>query len=390
MSGPLTGLRVIELASIGPGPMCAMLLADQGADVIRIDRVEPSGLGVALEPRFDITLRSRRTIALDLKQDAGREAVLRLAAQADVLIEGWRPGVAERLGIGPDACAERNPALVYGRMTGYGQSGPMAQAAGHDINYISLIGALHAIGPSGGKPVAPLNLVGDYGGGALYLAFGIMAAVFERQRSGRGQVVDAAMVDGASSLMSIFHGMVASGRWDAAQRGANLLDGGAPFYDTYAAGDGRYVSVGALEPKFFAEFAQRIGLDERFIKTQYDRRTWPEMRAAIAARLATRSRDEWCRELADSDACVAPVLTLPEAAEHPHAKARDAFVDVAGVTQAAPAPRFSRSLAAAPRVAREPGSDGEAVLLEAGFTRGEVDALLSAGVLRLPPRKEQR
>jgi alpha-methylacyl-CoA racemase len=390
MSGPLTGLRVIELASIGPGPMCAMLLADQGADVIRIDRVEPSGLGVSLDPRFDVTLRSRRSIALDLKQAAGRDAVLRLVSQADVLIEGWRPGVAERLGVGPDDCAARNAALVYGRMTGYGQSGPLAQAAGHDINYISLIGALHAIGPAGAKPVPPLNLVGDYGGGALYLAFGILAALFERQRSGRGQVVDAAMVDGASSLMSIFQGMVASGRWNAAQRGANLLDGGAPFYDTYAAADGQYLSVGALEPKFFAEFAQAIGLEERFVKSQYDPRTWPEMRAAIAARLATRSRDEWCRAFEGTDACVAPVLSLPEAAEHPHARARGAFVDVAGVVQAAPAPRFSRSTAAAPRVARTPGSDGEAVLLEAGFTRAEVDALLAAGALRMPRDEAQR
>jgi alpha-methylacyl-CoA racemase len=384
MSGPLTGLRVIELASIGPGPMCAMLLADQGADVIRIDRVEPSGLGVALDPRFDVTLRSRRSIALDLKPAAGRDAVLRLVSQADVLIEGWRPGVAERLGVGPEHCASHNAALVYGRMTGYGQSGPLAQTAGHDINYISLIGALHAIGPAGEKPVPPLNLVGDYGGGALYLAFGIMAALFERQRSGRGQVVDAAMVDGASSLMSIFHGMVASGRWNAAQRGANLLDGGAPFYDTYVAADGLYLSVGALEPKFFAELARAIGLDERFVKSQYDPRSWPEMRTAIAARLATRSRDDWCRALEGTDSCVAPVLSLPEAAQHPHAKARGAFVDVAGVVQAAPAPRFSRSTAAAPRVGRASGSDGEAVLLEAGFTRTEVDALLAAGVLRVP------
>ena len=238
MSGPLAGLRVIELASIGPGPMCAMLLADQGADVIRIDRVEPSGLGVALDPRFDVTGRGRRSIALDLKQPAGRDAVLRLVDTADVLIEGWRPGVAERLGLGPDDCAARNPKLVYGRMTGYGQSGPLAQTAGHDINYIALTGALHAIGPADGKPVPPLNLIGDYGGGALYLAFGLMAALFERQRSGRGQVVDAAMVDGASSLLSIFHGMLAAGRWDASQRGANLLDGGAPFYGTYATADG--------------------------------------------------------------------------------------------------------------------------------------------------------
>jgi alpha-methylacyl-CoA racemase len=384
MSGPLSGLRVIELASIGPGPMCAMLLADQGADVIRVDRVEPSGLGVPLDPRFDVTGRGRRSIALDLKQPAGRDAVLRLVDTADVLIEGWRPGVAERLGLGPDDCAARNPKLVYGRMTGYGQGGPLAQAAGHDINYIALTGALHAIGPADGKPVPPLNLIGDYGGGALYLAFGLMAALFERQRSGLGQVVDAAMVDGASSLLSIFHGMLAAGRWDANQRGVNLLDGGAPFYGTYATADGKYVAVGALEPKFFAEFARAIGLDERFVKGQHDTRLWPQMRAAIAARLIARPRDEWAREFEHGDACVAPVLTLREAPSHAHAHARGAFVEVAGVMQAAPAPRFSRSAAGTPRATRPAGSEGEAVLSEAGFSEAEVQALRAAGVLRVP------
>jgi alpha-methylacyl-CoA racemase len=384
MSGPLAGLRVIELASIGPGPMCAMLLADQGADVIRVDRVEPSGLGVPLDPRFDVTGRGRRSIALDLKQPAGRDAVLRLVDGADVLIEGWRPGVAERLGLGPEHCATRNPRLVYGRMTGYGQDGPLAQSAGHDINYIALTGALHAIGPADGKPVPPLNLIGDYGGGALYLAFGVLAALHERARSGRGQVVDAAMVDGASSLLSIFHGMLAAGRWDASRRGANLLDGGAPFYATYAAADGRYVALGALEPKFFAEFAQRIGLDERFVKRQYDARTWPEMRDAIAERFAQRTRDEWAREFEHGDACVAPVLSLGEAPAHPHAQTRHAFVEVGGVMQAAPAPRFSRSTAAAPRAAKLAGSDGEAVLAEAGFSAAEVQALRESGVLRVP------
>ncbi len=388
--GPLAGLRVIELASIGPGPMCAMLLADQGADVIRIDRVEPSGLGVTLDPKFDVTARSRRSVALDLKQPAGRDAALRLIDGADVLIEGWRPGVAERLGLGPDDCLRRNAKLVYGRMTGFGQSGPLAQAAGHDINYIALTGALHAIGPAGGKPVPPLNLIGDYGGGALYLAFGLMAALFERQRSGQGQVVDAAMVDGASSLMSIFHGMRASGRWDAQHRGANLLDGGAPFYDTYATADGKHLSVGCLEPKFFAEFAQRIDLDSRFVERQYDPRSWPEMRAAIAARLATRTCDDWCRELDGSDACVAPIVSLHEAPSHPHAQARNAFVEVDGVVQPAPAPRFSRSGSGQPRAARAAGSDGEAVLLQAGFSRDEMSALLASGALRLPDSKAAR
>jgi alpha-methylacyl-CoA racemase len=379
--GPLAGLRVIELASIGPGPLCAMLLADLGADVVRIDRVEPSGLGVPMAPRFDVAGRGRRSLALDLKREAGRDAALRLIDRADVLIEGWRPGVAERLGLGPETCAARNPGLVYGRMTGYGQTGPLAQAAGHDINYLALIGALHAIGPAQGKPVPPLNLVADYGGGALYLAFGLMAALFERQRSGRGQVVDAAMVDGASSLMSIFHGLQAAGQWDDRARGANLLDGGAPFYDTYATSDGRHVALGALEPKFFAELAQRIGLPERFVKRQYDRRLWPEMRAAIAAILATRTRDEWGALLEGSDACLAPVLSLTEAPRHPHAQARAAFADVGGVTQPAPAPRFSRSVATAPKAAPLAGAHSEAVLLEAGFTRDEIATLRQTGAL---------
>ncbi len=379
--GPLSGMRVIELASIGPGPMCAMLLADLGADVIRIDRTEPSGLGVPTEPRFDVTGRNRRSVALDLKRSEGRDAALRLIDRADVLIEGWRPGVAERLGLGPDDCATRNPALVYGRMTGFGQTGPLAQAAGHDIDYIALVGALHAIGPAGAKPVPPLNLVGDYGGGALYLAFGLMAALFERQRSGRGQVVDAAMVDGAASLLSIFHGLQAAGRWDERGRGANLLDGGAPFYDTYATADGRHVALGALEPKFFAEFAERVGLDTRFVKRQYDRRLWPEMREAIAAVFATRTREAWAAALEGSDACVAPVLSLGEAPLHPHARARASFIEVDGVMQAAPAPRFSRSAVAPPRSPVPAGTHSEAVLAEAGFSRDEISALRAAGVL---------
>jgi alpha-methylacyl-CoA racemase len=298
-----------------------------------------------------------------------------------VLIEGWRPGVAERLGLGPDDCAARNPGLVYGRMTGYGQSGPLAQTAGHDINYIALAGALHAIGPAGAKPVPPLNLVGDYGGGALYLSFGVLAALFERQRSGRGQVVDAAMVDGAASLMSIFHGLHAAGRWDDTERGANLLDGGAPFYDTYATADGRHVALGALEPKFFATFAQAVGLDERFVKRQYDRRSWPEMREAIAAILRTRSRDEWAARLGQTDACLAPVLSLTEAPAHAHARERAAFIEIDGVVQAAPAPRFSRSGSATPRPSPAVGANSESVLAEAGFTRDEIGALRTGGVL---------
>ena len=387
--GPLTGLHVVELASIGPGPMCAMLLADLGAEVLRIDRTEPSGLGVPMDTRFDVTGRNRRSVALDIKQPAGRDAALRLIDRADLLIEGFRPGVAERLGLGPADCQARNPGLVYGRMTGFGQTGPLAQAAGHDLNYIALTGALHAIGSGGaeggaggGKPVPPLNLVGDYGGGALYLAFGLLAAVFERSRSGQGQVVDAAMVDGASSLMSIFFGMAAAGRWDPSERAANLLDGGAPFYDTYATADARWVSIGALEPKFFAELVQRIGLDASFIARQYDRRCWPEMRAAITALIQARTRDEWSALLEGSDACFAPVLSLAEVASHPHAQARQAYTEVGGVVQPAPAPRFSRSQPAQPRPAVPAGTHTLAVLAELGFTEAEVAALQAAGVAK--------
>jgi len=379
--GPLQGLRVIELASIGPGPMCGMLLADLGADVVRVDRLEPSGLGLPMDRRFDVNARSRRSVALDLKAPAGRDAALRLLDGADVLIEGFRPGVLENLGIGPDVCHARNPRLVVGRMTGFGQTGPLAGAAGHDLNYIALSGALHAIGPHGGKPAPPLNLVGDYGGGALYLAFGIMAALFERQRSGRGQVIDAAMVDGSASLASIFYGLLAAGNWDG-PRGDNLLDGGAPFYDTYEAADGRHIALGPLEPKFFAELAQRIGLDPRFVKRQYDRRLWPEMRGEIAALMLARTRDEWCALLEGSDACFAPVLDFEEAPRHAHAVARQAFVTLDGVVQPAAAPRFDRSQTAPPRPAPAVGEHTESVLLEAGFSADEIAALRAAGAAR--------
>jgi alpha-methylacyl-CoA racemase len=372
--GPLHGLRILELASIGPGPMCAMLLADLGADVVRIDRTEPSGLGVAMEARFNVNGRNRRSVALDLKTQVGRDAVLRLVEGADMLIEGFRPGVAERLGLGPADCHARNPALIYGRMTGFGQTGPLAAAAGHDLNYIALTGALHAIGPAGGAPVPPLNLVGDYGGGALYLALGLLAALHERKSSGLGQVVDAAMVDGAASLASIFYGLSASGAWNQ-PRGENLLDGGAPFYATYETADARFVAIGALEPKFFAELAQRIGLDERFVKRQYDRRLWPEMREAIRQIIKTKTRDEWCALLEGTDACFAPVLSIAEAPQHAHAASRNAFITLDGVVQPAPAPRFDRSVPDMPKPAPEVGQHTVEVLSEAGFTPAEIDAL---------------
>ena len=379
--GPLHGLRVVELASIGPGPMCAMLLADLGADVIRIDRLEPSGLGVPMNARFDVNARSRRSAALDLKSPAGRDAVLRIVERADVLIEGFRPGVAERLGLGPADCQARNPRLVYGRMTGFGQTGPLAQAAGHDLNYIALTGALDAIGPTGGAPVPPLNLVGDYGGGALYLAFGLMAALFERQSSGRGQVVDAAMVDGAASLMSMFHGMLAAGGWPG-KRGENLLDGGAPFYGVYETADGKHVSIGSLEPKFYAEMVKRLGLDERFLRLQGDASQWPALREAIAAAVRTRTRDEWSALLEGTDVCFAPVLALGEVHQHPHAVARGTYVEVAGVVQPGPAPRFDRSVPDHPRPAPAIGAHTAEVLAECGFADTDIESLRAAGVIR--------
>jgi alpha-methylacyl-CoA racemase len=373
-------MRVVEMAGIGPAPLACMLLADLGADVVRVDRTGPSGLGLAMSPQHDVNARGRRSVALDIKQPAGRDAVLQLVARADVLVEGFRPGVMEKLGLGPDACRARNPALVYGRMTGFGQQGPLAHVAGHDINYIALTGVLDAIGPAGGAPLNPLNLVGDYGGGALYLAFGVMAALWERQRSGQGQVVDAAMVDGAASLASIFFGLRAAGNWSE-PRGQNLLDGGAPFYGTYETADQRWVALGALEPKFFVQLAEALGLEERFVKRQYDRRLWTEMRAAIAQAIKQRTRDAWCQLLEGTDACFAPVLSFGEAPGHAHAAQRQAFVDVAGVVQPAPAPRFDRTPADLPRPAPQVGQHSDEVLQEAGYSAADVAALRQAGVL---------
>jgi alpha-methylacyl-CoA racemase len=379
--GPLQNIKVIELAGIGPGPMCAMLLADLGADVIRVDRIEPSGLGIPIDPRFDVTARNRRSIAVDLKRPEGREAVVRLTTSADALIEGFRPGVAERLGIGPDVCLARNPRLVYGRMTGFGQDGVLANAAGHDLNYIALTGALHAIGPREGKPLPPLNLIGDYGGGALYLAMGILAALVERQKSGKGQVVDTAMVDGAASLMSAFFGLAAGGVWNST-RGDNVLDGGAPYYNVYETADGRYVSIATIEGKFFAELAQRIGLEARYIECQNERAMWPELERQLAEIFRAKSRDEWCKLLEGTDCCFAPVLSLEEAPSHPHNASREVFVEVDGYQQPAPAPRFSRSKTGTPRAVPHVGAQTEEILREAGYSEKDIDALRRAGAIR--------
>lgn len=340
--GPLAGLRVVEMAAIGPAPLAAMLLAGLGADVVRLDRLAPPGRAMPMAARHDVVGRGRRAVALDLKSPDGVAQALDLIAAADLLIEGFRPGVMERLGLGPEPCLARNPRLVYGRMTGWGQDGLLAHSAGHDINYLGLTGVLHAIGRPGERPVPPLNMVADYGGGTMMLLFGLLAALWERERSGHGQVVDAAMTDGVAALASGFFGLRAAGHWSLG-RGENLLDGGAPYYDTYEAGDGRFLAVGCLEPGFFAEMARRIGLDARFVEGQRDRALWPEMRAEMARIFRTRGRDEWAALFAGSDACVTPVLDWDEAPEHPHNTARGSFARMEGVAVPAPAPRFSRT-----------------------------------------------
>jgi alpha-methylacyl-CoA racemase len=374
MSGPLQGLRVVEVAGIGPGPFAAMLLADLGAEVIRVDR--PGGSGMSLGDR-DVLNRGRKSVAVDLKRPGGAEVVLRLAEQADVLIEGYRPGVAERLGIGPDECMARNPKLVYGRMTGWGQDGPLAPRAGHDIAYIAITGALHAIGRAGGPPQVPLNLVGDFGGGAMYLVVGVLAAVWEAGRSGRGQVVDAAIVDGTAHLAGIIHGYQSLGLWNDV-RGTNLLDTGAPYYDVYETSDGGHMAVGAIEPQFFAALVERLGIAET-VPPQHDVSRWEELREQIAKVFRSRTRDEWTNVFADSDACVAPVLSAREAPSHPHIAARGTLVERDGLSQPAPAPRFSRTAAELDLPPCAPGANTREALAAWGFT--DVDALLADGTV---------
>lgn len=376
-SGPLRGVRVLEIASIGPGPFCAMVLSDLGAEVIRIDRLDRVPTNGEPAANTDVLARGRRSIAVDLKKPEGVELVLQLAEKADALIEGFRPGVMERLGLGPDAVTERNPSIVYGRMTGWGQSGPLAQAAGHDINYIALTGALHHIGRRGGPPVPPLNLVGDFGGGGMLLALGVVAALFERQQSGKGQVIDAAMVDGASLLMAGFHAGIQTGRLND-ERGTNLVDSGAPFYDAYECTDGKYISIGAIEPQFYRELLERLGLSEQDLPDQMDQSQWPQMKERIAAVFKTKTRDEWVSLLEGTDSCFAPVLSIPEAYEHPQNRARSTFIDVGGIKQPAPAPRFSRTPAQVQRPPAIPGEHTEEVLRAWGVAEGDIAALRRA------------
>jgi alpha-methylacyl-CoA racemase len=379
--GPLSGIRILEIAGIGPGPFAAMMLSDMGADILRIDRAGSVRDPQPTDAPGDLLNRGRRSVGIDLKHPDGIAAVLTLVESADALVEGFRPGVMERLGLGPDVCLERNPRLVYGRMTGWGQEGPMAQAAGHDINYIALAGALHPIGRAGEKPVPPLNLVGDFGGGGMLMAFGVACALVERNSSGRGQVVDAAMVDGASALMTMMYGMHAAGFWRD-ERGENLLDTGSHFYDTYETRDGRYVSIGSIEPQFYAELLEKTGLAGEDLPRQMDREAWPAMSDRLGEIFKTKTRDEWCAIMEGSDICFAPVLSLTEAPRHPHIQARNTFVEVEGVTQPAPAPRFSRTPGGISRRASHPGEHTDEALSDWGFDAESLAKLRDSGAIR--------
>lgn len=377
-AGPLEGLVVIEMAGIGPVPLAGLILSELGATVLRIERMSSGAPFLSQPPEFDLDRHGREILKVDLKRQEGIDLVLRLAEKADVLVEGFRPGVMERLGLGPEAVFARNPALVYGRMTGFGQEGPLAPRAGHDMTYLAYSGVLHAIGQAGGKPVPPLNLVGDFGGGTMFLVMGVLAALFERQRSGKGQVVDTAMVDGASMLAAPFFSFLASGFWKD-RRGVNLLDSGAPFYDTYETADARHVAVACLEPQFFAEFARLLPLEKRFAEGQYDKRLWDDMRAAIAGRIKMRTRDEWAAIFEPTDACVAPVLSLEEAPRHPHNRARGTHVERGSMLRPAPAPRFSRSRTEAASPA--PTTAPAVVLSRFGIGEDEALTLARSGVV---------
>jgi alpha-methylacyl-CoA racemase len=375
--GPLNGYTVIELAGIGPAPMGGMILADMGAELIRIDRAGGP------DPRLmeQVSGRGKKSVVLNLKDPAGVETLLRMVENADVIIDPFRPGVCEKLGIGPDTCLARNPKLVFARMTGWGQDGPLAKAAGHDINYISITGALHAMGAKGEKPVPPLNLVGDMGGGGMLLVNGVLAALLEAANSGKGQVIDAAMVDGAAQLMWMFHGFEALGMWDATQRGSNMLDGGAHFYDTYECADGKYVSIGSIEPQFYALLKQLAGLSEEDFGDQNNAAKWPQMKAKLAVVIKQKTQAQWCELMEGSDVCFAPVLSFTEAPQHPANVARNTYIDVDGVTQPAPAPRFSRTPAQVAHGVHGAGEDTDAVLGAMGFGEQEIQALRASGAI---------
>lgn len=390
MAGPLAGVRVVELAGVGPAPFAGMVLADLGASVVRVDRPDaPASAAASSAPSAadrpadhpEMMNRGKRSIAVDLKRPGGAEVVRKLAAVADILLEGFRPGVAERLGVGPEQCREINPRLVYGRVTGWGRSGPLSGAAGHDINYIALAGALAHMGRAGSPPTPPLNLVGDFGGGGMLLVVGVLAALLETRRSGKGQVVDAAMTDGAALLMTMTHDWAARGMWSD-RRGSNLLDTGAPFYDVYETADGEYMAVGALEPQFRAELLERLQVDVSDLGDLRDPAAWPQLRSRLAEAFAARTRWEWTGIFAGSDACVTPVLTMSEARAHPHNRARSLFAEVGGRPQPAPAPRFSRTPPPPPAPGPLPGADAGPILAEAGFTPGEIGRLREAGVIR--------
>jgi alpha-methylacyl-CoA racemase len=370
----LNGIKIIEITGIGPGPFAAMMLSDMGAEITRVDRLQSVQDEPPSELSRDFLARGRRSVAVDLKHPEGIATVLRLVEGADALLEGFRPGVMERLGLGPDACLERNPRLVYGRMTGWGQEGPLAQVAGHDINYIALAGALDPIGRKGGPPCPPLNLVGDFGGGGLMLAYGVVCALVERAKSGKGQVVDAAMVDGAAALMTIFHGALQSGWWKE-ERGTNMLDTGAHFYDVYETSDGKYVSIGSIEPQFYALLLEKTGLAGEDLPHQMDRSAWSASKERLAAIFRSKTRDEWCEIIEGSDVCFAPVLSMTEAQQHPHIKARKTFVDVAGSPQPAPVPRFSRTEAKIAGPPPHAGQHTDEILAQFGFAPAEIAKL---------------
>jgi len=381
-AGPLNGIRIVEIAGIGPGPFAAMMLADMGAEVIRVDRAQSVRGPAPGDAHWDVMLRGRRNVAIDLKNERGVATLLHLIERSDALIEGFRPGVMERLGVGPDVCLARNPRLVYGRMTGWGQDGPLASTAGHDINYIALAGALAHFARRGEAPVPPLNMVGDFGGGGLMLAFGMVCALLESRTSGKGQIVDAAMVDGAAALMTMFWAFKNIGMFDEDAPGTNLLDTGAHFYDTYECRDGKFLAVGAIEPQFYALFLQLTGLDrDPEMAVQMDRTKWPALKVKVAARIKEKTRDEWAEIFLGTDACVAPVLTMSEATQYPHNRERGTFIEVDGVVQPAPVPRFSRSMPDTPMRPAHPGEHTREILLSLGLDSSEIDELIALGAV---------